>query len=130
MGRVCASSERTPADGAFAYWWRMAGASTRTPTWRPGVRATPPPWWLVLGRGAAFPVAALVLLTQPGADHLLTLLALLAVCWLAAAALDLADLWRDRTAWGWKLAGAAAAATAAGVVLRQPLWSTLLVPAA
>jgi uncharacterized membrane protein HdeD (DUF308 family) len=93
------------------------------------LRATPAPWWVVLGQGTAFLAAAMVLLTQPGADHLLTLLALLAVCWLAGAGLDLVDLWRDRRAWAWKLLSALAGIGAGVLVLRQPLWSTLLVPA-
>jgi hypothetical protein len=91
--------------------------------------ATPAPWWLVLGQGAAFVAAALVLLTQTGEDHLLTFIVLLGVCWLVAGGLDLADLWLDRRGWAWKLLGAIAGFGAALLVLRQPLWSTLLVPA-
>lgn len=91
--------------------------------------ATPAPWWLVLGQGAAFAAAALVLLTQTGEDHLLTFIVLLGVCWLVASGLDLADLWLDHRGWGWKLLGAGAGFGAALLVLRQPLWSTLLVPA-
>ena len=86
------------------------------------------PWWLVLGQGSALVAAALALLTQPGDDHLLTFVALMALCWLIAGCLDLADLWLDRRLWGWKLLSAAAGLGAGLYVLRQPLWSTLLVP--
>lgn len=86
-----------------------------------------PPWWLAPAQGAAFTIAALVLLTEPGADHLLTLLALLGACWLTAGVLDLADLRRGGR-WGRKLAGAAVGLGTGLFVLRQPLWSTLLVP--
>ncbi len=92
-----------------------------------GAQATPPSW-LVRADGAVSILVALVLVTQPGADNLLTVLALLGVSWLVGAALELLDLLADHRRWAWKALGAASGAAAAVVVLHQPLWSTVVVP--
>jgi uncharacterized membrane protein HdeD (DUF308 family) len=86
------------------------------------------PSWLVRTQGIASVVVALVQLTQPGVDNLLTLLALLGGYWLLGGVLELVGLAIDRRRWPWRLAGAAAGIAAGFVVLREPLWSTLLVP--
>jgi uncharacterized membrane protein HdeD (DUF308 family) len=90
--------------------------------------ATPAPWWLVLANGIASGAAALVLLTQPGADNLLALLVLLGAFWAFGGALELVDLALDRRRWAWKALGGLAGLAAGWAVLRHPLWSTLLVP--
>ncbi len=87
-----------------------------------------PPSWLVRADGAVSILAALVLVTQPGVDNLLAVLALLGVYWLVGGALDLADLVADHRWWAWKALGAASGVAAAVVVLQQPLWSTVVVP--
>lgn len=86
------------------------------------------PRWLVLTQGIASIVVALVQVTQPGVDNLLTLLALLGGYWLLGGLLELLDLATERRQWLWRLTGAAAGIAAGVVVLREPLWSTLLVP--
>jgi uncharacterized membrane protein HdeD (DUF308 family) len=93
-----------------------------------GTLAPPVPSWLVLAQGIASVVLALVQLTQPGVDNLLTLLALLGGYWLLGGLLELVDLAVHRRRWAWRLAGAVAGVAAGLVVLREPLWSTLLVP--
>jgi uncharacterized membrane protein HdeD (DUF308 family) len=92
--------------------------------------APPVPSWLVLTQAIASVLLALVQFTQPGVDHLLTLLVLLGCYWLLWAVLELADLALTRQGWFWRLAAAAAGLAAAFVVLREPLWSTFLLPAA
>ncbi|HYW26714.1 MAG TPA: hypothetical protein VE953_21260 [Terriglobales bacterium] len=95
-----------------------------------GARLAPPvPSWLVLTLGVASLSVALVQLAQVGVDNLLTLLALLGVFWLLGGVLELADLAVEGRRWPWRLAGAAAGVAAGVAVLREPLWSTLLVPA-
>jgi len=89
----------------------------------------PVPWWLLVGEGAAAIAVALLLLTRAGVDHLLTLLVLLALYWLMGGVMELVDLLADTRRWAWKLLGAAAGIAAGLMVLRHPLWSTLLVPA-
>ena len=93
-----------------------------------GTLAPPVPSWLVLVQGIASFVVAMVQLTQPGVDHLLTLLALLGAYWLLGGLLELVDVAIERRRLPWRLVCAAAGFAAGLVVLREPLWSTLLVP--
>jgi uncharacterized membrane protein HdeD (DUF308 family) len=92
-------------------------------------RALGPAWWLVLAQGAAAALAGLLVIAQPGDDNLLTLLAVLGLLWLASGVLELATLTRDHARWPSRLLCAGAQLWAAMTALRQPLWSTLLVPA-
>jgi len=92
-----------------------------------GTLAPPVPPWLILVQGIAAVVVAVVQLTQPGVDNLLAMLALLGGYWLLGGILELVDLAVHRR-WAWRLAGAAAGIAAGAVVLREPLWSTLIVP--
>src|SRR5215469_15750207 len=93
-----------------------------------GTLAPPVPTWLVLAQGIAAVLVALVQLTQPGVDNLLTMLTLLGVYWLLGGVLELVDLLIDGRRWPWRLIGAAAGVAAGIAVLREPLWSTQLVP--
>jgi len=90
--------------------------------------APPVPQWLLLTQGTAAVLVALIQLTQPGVDNLLTLLALLGGYWLLGGVLELIDLAIGGGHRAWHLVGAAAGIAAGFVVLREPLWSTLLVP--
>jgi uncharacterized membrane protein HdeD (DUF308 family) len=90
--------------------------------------AAPVPPWLVLAQAVASVALATVQLTQPGADNLLTLLVLLGGYWLLGGVLELVGLAVDRRRWAWRLASAGPGLAAGFVVLREPLWSTLLVP--
>ncbi|TMC08969.1 MAG: hypothetical protein E6J41_11635 [Chloroflexi bacterium] len=92
-----------------------------------GTLAPRVPAWLVLVQGIAALVVALVQLTRPGVDNLLAMLALLGGYWLLGGILELVDLAVHRRRWAWRLAGTAAGIGAGAVVLREPLWSTLLV---
>lgn len=93
-----------------------------------GTLAPPVPRWLVLTQGIAAVLVALIQVTQPGADNLLTMLALLGGYWLLGGVLELVDLAIDGRRRAWRLAGASAGIAAGFVVLREPLWSTLLMP--
>jgi uncharacterized membrane protein HdeD (DUF308 family) len=86
------------------------------------------PSWLVLTEAIASAVVALLLLTQPGVDNLLTLLALLGLYWLLGGVLELVGLLTDRGGWAWKALSAVAGIAPGLFILRHPLWSTLLVP--
>lgn len=88
----------------------------------------PAPPWLVRFDGAASVAVALLVLTQPGTDNLLTLLALLAVAWMIGGVLEVVDLSIDRWGRTWKLLCGAAGFLAGTVVLHESLWSTLTVP--
>ena len=93
-----------------------------------GTLAPPVPTWLLLTQGTAALLVALIQLTQPGVDNLLTMLTLLGAYWLLGGVLELADLAIDGRRRAWRLVGAAAGIGAGFVVLREPLWSTLLMP--
>jgi uncharacterized membrane protein HdeD (DUF308 family) len=90
--------------------------------------ASPVGWWLVLAHGALSTCLGALVLSRPGADNLLALLALLGTYWLLGGAIELVDLGHGGSRWGWKLVSGTAQVAAGLVILRHPLWSTLLVP--
>src|SRR5256885_16654910 len=90
--------------------------------------ASPVAWWLVVAHGERSACLGLLLLARTGADDLLALLALLGVSWALGGLLEVAGLAHDRAGWVWSVLSGAVQAGAAAVVLRHPLWSTLLVP--
>jgi uncharacterized membrane protein HdeD (DUF308 family) len=85
------------------------------------------PWWLVMITGIAMFTTGLLLLTSPGAT-LLVLVQFLGAYWLVTGILSLVSLCLDRTLWGWKLVTGVLGVLAGLVVLRDPLWSAVLVP--
>jgi uncharacterized membrane protein HdeD (DUF308 family) len=85
------------------------------------------PWWLVMISGISLFVLGLLLLTSPGTT-LLILVQFLGAYWLVTGILSLVSLCIDRTLWGWKLAAGVLGILAGLVVLRDPLWSAVLVP--
>jgi uncharacterized membrane protein HdeD (DUF308 family) len=85
------------------------------------------PWWLVMIAGIAVFIVGLLLLISPGMT-LLLLVQLLGAYWLVTGILSLASIAVDRTLWGWKLISGILGVLAGLVVLRDPLWSTVLVP--
>ena len=72
-------------------------------------------------------VTGLLLLTSPGAT-LLVLVQFLGAYWLVMGILSLVSLCVDRTLWGWKLVVGVLGVLAGLAVLRDPLWSAVLVP--
>jgi uncharacterized membrane protein HdeD (DUF308 family) len=85
------------------------------------------PWWLVMIVGIAAFLVGLLLLISPGMT-LLILVQLLGIYFLVTGILSLASIGIDRTLWGWKLISGALGVLAGMVVLRDPLWSAILVP--
>jgi uncharacterized membrane protein HdeD (DUF308 family) len=86
------------------------------------------PWWVVLLEGIAAVVIGLLLLTQP-AVTLLTLVVFLGLYLLIAGIVDLVSMFVDRSQWGWKLAAGVLGIFAGVVIVRHPLWATVLIPA-
>jgi uncharacterized membrane protein HdeD (DUF308 family) len=86
------------------------------------------PWWLVLLQGIAAVFIGLLLVTQPGAT-LFTLVVFLGVYWLVGGIFDLVGIFLDRTNWGWKLFTAILGILAGLLVVRNPLWATIALPA-
>jgi uncharacterized membrane protein HdeD (DUF308 family) len=86
------------------------------------------PWWLVLLQGVAAVLIGLLLVTQPGAT-LFTLVIFLGVYWLVGGIFDLVGIFLDRTNWGLKLLSGILGIVAGLLVVRNPLWATIALPA-
>lgn len=86
------------------------------------------PWWFVMIAGISMFIVGLLLLISPGMT-LLVLVQLLGAYWLVTGILSLVSLCIDRTLWGWKLVSAILGILAGLVVLRDPLWSAVFLPA-
>jgi uncharacterized membrane protein HdeD (DUF308 family) len=84
-------------------------------------------WWLAMIAGITVFIVGLLLLIAPGMT-LLALVQLLGAYWLVTGILALVSLCVNRTQWGWKLVAGILGVIAGLVVLRHPLWSTVLVP--
>lgn len=85
------------------------------------------PWWFVMIAGIAVFITGLLLVISPGMT-LLLLVQLLGAYWLVTGILSLVSLCVDRSMWGLKLISGILGVIAGLIVLRNPLWSTLLVP--
>lgn len=89
---------------------------------------TPPvPWWLVLIEGIAAVLVGLMLFARPAATTIL-LVQFLGVYWLVTGVFSIVSLLWNRSAWGWKLFSGILGIAAGLLIIRNPLWSTLLVP--
>lgn len=86
------------------------------------------PWWFVLLEGVAALVIGVLLLTETGAT-LFTVVVFAALYWLIGGVVDLVMMFVDHRRWGWRLFSGVLAILAAVVVLRDPLWAAVLVPA-
>lgn len=86
------------------------------------------PWWLVLIEGIAAIIIGILLFARPAATTLL-LIQFLGIYWLITGIFTLISLIWDRTAWGWKLFNGILGILAGVLIIQNPLWSTLLVPA-
>ena len=85
------------------------------------------PWWLLLLEGIAAVLIGVLLLTETGAT-LFTLIVFLGVYWLITGVLDLVMLFIDRSQWGWKLFSGIVGILAGVIIIRDPLWASVLVP--
>jgi uncharacterized membrane protein HdeD (DUF308 family) len=104
----------------------MSSIDVPTPT--PAAPALPrPPWWLVLLQGIASLVIGVLLLTETGMT-ILGLVIFLGVYWLISGIFDLVSLFVDRRHWGWKVFSGVIGIVAGIVIVRHPLWSSVLVP--
>ena len=85
------------------------------------------PWWLAMIGGITAFVVGLLFLISPGMT-LLVLVQFLGTYWLITGILSLVSLCIDSTQWGLKLVSSVLGILAGLVVLRDPLWSTVLIP--
>jgi len=85
------------------------------------------PWWVVLLEGIAAIVIGLLLLTSPVMTTAV-LVQFLGLYWLIAGIFQIIAIFVDSSQWGWKLFVGIVGIIAGVIILRHPLWSTLLVP--
>src|SRR5262249_516405 len=86
------------------------------------------PWWLVLLEGIAALLIGLLLLTQTRAT-LFTIVLFVGVYWLVTGIIELVMMFVDHRQWGWRLFSGVIGVLAGLVVVRDPLWASVLVPA-
>ncbi len=86
------------------------------------------PWWLVLLEGIALVILGLTLLITPGTAFLV-LIQFLGIYWLVKGIFELVSMFIDHRQWGWKLFSGILGIIAGIVIIQNPLWATLLVPA-
>jgi uncharacterized membrane protein HdeD (DUF308 family) len=85
------------------------------------------PWWLIMIAGVAVFIVGLLFLISPGMS-LLLLIQLLGLYWLVTGILSLVSIAVDRNRWGWKPFTGILGILAGLIVMRDPLWSAVLVP--
>ena len=86
------------------------------------------PWWLVLIEGIAAIIVGIFLFTRPAATMIL-IVQFLGIYWLVSGIFTLVSLFWNRSVWGWKLFSGFLGIIAGIMIINNPLWSTLLVPA-
>ncbi len=86
------------------------------------------PWWLVLIEGIVVILLGVLLLMRPAATTII-LIQFLGIYWLVTGIFMIISLIWDRTAWGWKLLSGILGIIAGLLIIQNPLWSTLFVPA-
>lgn len=76
----------------------------------------PVKWWVPLLEGIVAIVVGVLFLTEPGRTAKIAVFAL-GVYWLVLGILDLIGIFRDRTAWGWKLFSGILGILAGGLIV-------------
>jgi uncharacterized membrane protein HdeD (DUF308 family)/predicted flap endonuclease-1-like 5' DNA nuclease len=86
-------------------------------------------WWVVLILGIAAIIMGVLLLTQPLAT-IQSIVVFLGIYWLITGAVTLVSLLWNREQWGWKLITGIFGIIAGLFIVRNPIISTFVVPAA
>jgi len=86
------------------------------------------PWWITLIEGILALIVGLLLLTNP-AGAIESLMQIVGLFWLVGGILAIVSIFVADTGihWGWSLLSGVVGILAGVVVLRHPLWSTVLV---
>jgi uncharacterized membrane protein HdeD (DUF308 family) len=84
------------------------------------------PWWLILIEGVALIIVGLLLLAQPGMSSVV-IVQVLGIYWLIMGIVRIVSIFVDSAQWGWKLFAGVLGIIAGVIVIRHPLWSTVLV---
>lgn len=84
-------------------------------------------WWLILLQGVALLIIGVLLFTETEIT-LFLLVMFLGVYWLIGGIFDLVSLFTDQADWGWRLVAGIIGILAGLVIVRHPLWATIMVP--
>jgi uncharacterized membrane protein HdeD (DUF308 family) len=84
-------------------------------------------WWLILLQGVALLIIGVLLFTETEIT-LFLLVMFLGVYWLIGGIFDLVSLFTDQADWGWRLFAGIIGILAGLVIVRHPLWATIMVP--
>jgi uncharacterized membrane protein HdeD (DUF308 family) len=85
------------------------------------------PWWLVLLEGIFAVIVGISLLVAPRMT-IAVVVQILGLYWLIVGILAIINIFVDRDGWGLKLAAGILGIVAGIVVIRHPLWSTIIIP--
>ena len=85
------------------------------------------PWWLVLIEGIFAVIIGLSLLVSPGMT-ISIIVKVLGLYWFFAGMLAIVSIFVNRTDWALKLIAGIVGIVAGLIVIRHPLWSTILIP--
>jgi uncharacterized membrane protein HdeD (DUF308 family) len=94
----------------------------------PMIQSLEPPRWLVVVQGIAGILFGLLLITAPGATSALVV-QIIGLYWFVGGIIGLVSLAWDRDQWGWTAIRGLLGLVAGLVVIRHPLWSTVIVGA-
>lgn len=86
------------------------------------------PWWVVLLQGIAALIIGFFLLVSPGLTTAI-LIQFLGIYWFVSGIFSIVAIFIDSSGWGWKLFSGILGIIAGIIIIQNPLWSTLLVPA-
>jgi uncharacterized membrane protein HdeD (DUF308 family) len=92
------------------------------------VRVLPEPWWLVLLQGIAAIVLGILLLVAPTVTTI-AIVQVVGIYWLVTGILGIVHIFIDSRHWGWKLLSGILGIIAGVLVIQNPLWSSILLPA-
>ena len=86
------------------------------------------PWWLVLLNGIAGVIIGILLLTSTAAT-VIVIVQFIGIYWLISGIFQIIGIFMDSTGWGWRLISGILGIIAGIVVIQNPLWTAVLVPA-
>ncbi len=85
----------------------------------------PLPWWLALIDGIALLIVGLLFLSSPGKTSVIVI-QVIGLYWIFSGILSIIRMFIDHSNWGWKLFGGIVGILAGMLILRYPLWSTVI----
>ena len=85
-------------------------------------------WWILLLEGIAAIVIGILLFTDTD-QTVFTLVLFVGIWWFISGIIDLITLFFDRHQWGWRLFSGILGILAGLLIIRHPMWASLLVPA-